>query len=781
MNKLFKKVALVFLLLIVSFKVFARPKVALVLSGGGARGYVHIATIKMIEKYGIPVDYVVGTSMGAIIGMLYAAGYTSDDMIEVVKTYDIPGAINNVELTTNVPLVRDESGLDPKITLSIDDNGILGSTGIVGDIKILNLLNALYAKVNNISDFDEFPRKFRAVAADVITGDTKVFKSGHVAEAVRASMSIPMAFPVFEIDGSYYVDGGINDNMPIDVAINEFNPDIIISSDCTNEFINSTKERDFKTKLQNGTSSFSDVVNQVVSLRDISVYDLNYIKEASDAYVFYDTTFWTTMSFTEALDIINSANEQIKEYEDQFETLSYRFDDDELEEFRKKGVYFDINDIKITSIKMNGKERYKKGISQIFYKEFNSFIGAELDSSTISSLGKRIEKLASFYGAQILYYNINKTDEGNELEFKFDFPVFKKHQLSFLVDTKLSIQMVSSTSEIKNAAFTSMFNLGVRYAYLFDPKNNLDSISFTVMTASLLKEDKIEFAYTHIINTPKMFVGFISPHISLFLNSSNGFIAINNIFDQLNYGAKLGFKIGYFHPISNFEVDAGIEYIKFGTGGDNSSPRLRLLMPYISLGTFVGEETEKRIRFNTSYRVSFDAFIGTDLDIFTTPEVGKLESTKFAYSFLVKADASYKVHSKVVLGLDGAFGLSRRPYDVYGGDFDYGGVKGMPGFGADDKVNDFYLVRASILFSFLDKGAFVRPGLVLNFLIGQHDTLTREHKSYEDDSVYPFKKMKKPNIGLSVAVFFSTSVIDILIGAGYEFIENRFSVNIELW
>ena len=165
-----KKIILFFFMLIVSLECFARPKVALVLSGGGARGYVHISTIKMIEKYKIPVDYVVGTSMGAIVGMLYAAGYSSDDMLDIIAKYDIPSAVNNLELNTNVPMVKDSSDMAPKVTLSIDDNGILGSTGIVGDIKVLNLFNLLFAKVNNISNFDEFSRSYRAVATDITNG-----------------------------------------------------------------------------------------------------------------------------------------------------------------------------------------------------------------------------------------------------------------------------------------------------------------------------------------------------------------------------------------------------------------------------------------------------------------------------------------------------------------------------------------------------------------------------------------------------------------------------------
>lgn len=782
----FKKIILFFFMLIVSLECFARPKVALVLSGGGARGYVHISTIKMIEKYKIPVDYVVGTSMGAIVGMLYAAGYSSDDMLDIIAKYDIPSAVNNLELNTSVPMVKDSSDMAPKVTLSIDDNGILGSTGIVGDIKVLNLFNLLFAKVNNISNFDEFPRSYRAVATDITNGETVVLKGGHISEAVRASMGIPMAFPVFYVNGHYCVDGGVNNNMPVDVAIDEFHPDFIISSDCTNGFINNEKERDFKTKLKNGTSSFSDIVNQISTLRDTSSYDINFINDSSDVYVFYDTTNYATMSFTEAFDIIDSSDEQVKGYEDQFKIMAEKLKllsrdetEDQLESdfYKKHGVYKTLSNLTITSLKINGNERYKEGVSNLFYDVFKSYVGLELNETNLYKLSKKIEALSSFHGASVLYYNINKTRAGNELEIIFDFPVFRKHQLSLYADTAFAINLVNTNSDLP-ASFTQLYTVGVRYTYLFNPKTSLDSLSLHLMTKSLLKEDKLDFAYTHFMNTPNIIVGFVSPHIVLYSGNPNYSMFDRNKFRSMNYGVLLSSRVGFLYSIAHFELETGLDYTKFGKSGTSALRRERMLMPFITIKSYVGNEERKRIRLNTSYRVGFNAFVGADLNIFND---GILSNTEVPYSLSFALDGSIKVHPNIILGLDARSSISRRPSDKHENDIDYAGIDGMPGYPLNTIVSDFYLIRASLIFSFITQGGLLRPGFVLNVLVGQKDNFNRNRGIYDNYSTPPFTSLDKLNIGLNTTFFLSTSVVDILLGFGYEFMTNQYSVHIELW
>ena len=151
------------------------------------------------------------------------------------------------------------------------------------------------------------------------------------------------------------------------------------------------------------------------------------------------------------------------------------------------------------------------------------------------------------------------------------------------------------------------------------------------------------------------------------------------------------------------------------------------------------------------------------------------------YSLSFALDGSIKVHPNIILGLDARSSISRRPSDKHENDIDYAGIDGMPGYPLNTIVSDFYLIRASLIFSFITQGGLLRPGFVLNVLVGQKDNFNRNRGIYDNYSTPPFTSLDKLNIGLNTTFFLSTSVVDILLGFGYEFMTNQYSVHIELW
>lgn len=199
----------------------AQPKVGLVLSGGAARGLAHIGVLKALEEQGVRIDAIAGTSMGAVIGGLYASGYSIAELEQVALTMDWRQVLSDDPPRTDVPFRRKQDDRDflIKQRLSFRDDGSLGlPLGVIQGQNLALLLERLLVRSSDIRDFDRLPIPFRAVATDIANDQKVVFRSGHLPQVIRASMSIPAVFAPVELDGRLLVDGGMVDNIPVDVA-----------------------------------------------------------------------------------------------------------------------------------------------------------------------------------------------------------------------------------------------------------------------------------------------------------------------------------------------------------------------------------------------------------------------------------------------------------------------------------------------------------------------------------------------------------------------------------
>ncbi|MCR8932487.1 MULTISPECIES: patatin-like phospholipase family protein [unclassified Pseudomonas] len=198
-----------------------RPKIGLVLSGGAARGLAHIGVLKALEEQGIKIDAIAGTSMGAVVGGLYASGYKVDELEKLALSIDWQAALSDAPPREDVPFRRKQDDRDflVKQKLSFRDDGSLGlPLGVIQGQNLALLLESLLAHTSDTRDFDKLPIPFRAVATDIANGEKVVFRKGHLPQVIRASMSIPAVFAPVELDGRLLVDGGMTDNIPLDVA-----------------------------------------------------------------------------------------------------------------------------------------------------------------------------------------------------------------------------------------------------------------------------------------------------------------------------------------------------------------------------------------------------------------------------------------------------------------------------------------------------------------------------------------------------------------------------------
>lgn len=211
----------------------ARPKVGLVLSGGAARGLAHIGVLKALEEQGVKIDAIAGTSMGAVIGGLYASGYKIDELEKLALAIDWQQALSDAPPRKDIPFRRKQDDRDflVKQRLSFRDDGSLGlPLGVIQGQNLALLLESLLAHASDTRDFDKLPIPFRAVATDIASGEKVVFRKGHLPQVIRASMSIPAVFAPVELDGRLLVDGGMVDNIPLDI-VREMGVDMAIVVD----------------------------------------------------------------------------------------------------------------------------------------------------------------------------------------------------------------------------------------------------------------------------------------------------------------------------------------------------------------------------------------------------------------------------------------------------------------------------------------------------------------------------------------------------------------------
>jgi NTE family protein len=207
-----------------------RPKIGLVLSGGGAKGIAHIRVLQVMDSLGIVPDYIAGTSMGAVVGALYASGYSANQIDSIARRIPWTSLFSNTITFPEINIEeKDEFGryvyelplkkLAPQFPL-----------GIVEGQQIEELLAALFFPVNTISDFDQLPTPFLCVASDIVKGEPVILNSGSLAAAVRASMSIPTVFAPIRLGEQLMVDGGVFMNLPVSYC-KEMGADFIIAVD----------------------------------------------------------------------------------------------------------------------------------------------------------------------------------------------------------------------------------------------------------------------------------------------------------------------------------------------------------------------------------------------------------------------------------------------------------------------------------------------------------------------------------------------------------------------
>lgn len=317
-------------------------KVGLVLSGGGAKGFAHIGVLKVIDSLGIKIDYVAGTSMGAIVGSLYASGYSGKQLDSIFKSLNFDDVISDNlprEAKTFYERVNSEKYA---ITLPFDKFKLKLPSAISGGQNIYNLLTKLTLPVSEIDDFSKLPIPFFCIATDIETGEMIILEKGNLATAITASGAFPTLFRPVIIDGRILIDGGVTNNYPID-ELKAKGVEKIIGVDVQDSLV--TREE---------LTSAPEILLQINNYRTIN--DMKKKVKKTDVYIKPNINEFTVISFSEGREIVKNGEQAALLKIDELKMFSSLGKDETI-----KGINISNQDsIIINNIIIKGNNRYSR-------------------------------------------------------------------------------------------------------------------------------------------------------------------------------------------------------------------------------------------------------------------------------------------------------------------------------------------------------------------------------------------------------------------------------------
>ncbi|MBS0000097.1 MAG: patatin-like phospholipase family protein, partial [Cyclobacteriaceae bacterium] len=577
-------------LLIVLFPVVTHgQKVALVLSGGGAKGLAHVSILKELEKQNIPIDYVIGTSMGAVIGGFYAAGYSPEEIEEIVISRDFQHWINgqagnyyNYHFVSKDPDPTFFSiGLDVKESISASFKNTISNDAII-NYKLSEFL----AQASQISgnNFDSLFVPFRAVASEIFTQQEIVLKHGLLAEAVRASMAVPFFYNPIRVDNDMLLfDGGIYNNFPVDVARNEFDPDIIIGVNVSTPVF-TEYPYDEDEKLVNG-SLFMYLLNKSNPA----------LLLAADIYIEPVLRGMSGADFSKVVSLLDSGQAAIvKKMPEIREKIERRIDPEERQNMRtafnsksadlkissiqfrgfdpKQSIYLgnlfqlqkkndlDIEDIRMGYYKLAAEDYFNRIYPKLYYDKTDSSFIFELQGGSDNSF--KID-----FGGYITSKNFS------ELFLGFRFNSFKKYLAEHAIH-------VFTGSFYQSVNYYSRFNIPGKRLFYIEPKLIYNNWDFLDISDILLQENSQSYLVQQNDLQAGVNIGLpVGTRYKLvlqgfYLNNGDHFsntreVQSSDIFDELKFdGVRSGMilsknslnRILYPSEGESFEMEASVFY-----------------------------------------------------------------------------------------------------------------------------------------------------------------------------------------------------------------------------
>ncbi len=382
-------------LLFVMAQVFwaQRPKIGLTLSGGGAKGLAHVGILKAIDRAGLKVDYITGTSMGSIIGAMYAAGYSGEQIEKIAGQLDWDKLLSGKPSYYDVSLDEKDDYENYSITIPHRKLKPVLSTGLIESEEIWLQFSEIFFRVKEVKDFKDFNIPFRCIATDLSTGEAVILDKGEIVYAIRASMALPGVFPAVQYNDTKLVDGGIVRNFPVSDA-REMGADYVIG---VNLFSGLSQADEIQSVM--------DVMYQITNYRDAE--SLKHEKALCDVVIEPPLTDYTAGSFSEVQKIIDIGNEVGEQYYPYFKHLADSLNVIEPVAFDPAGRLPQDEPVTLDRIEVTGLERTSEALLLQ-----NLHVSRGL-SYTAKELSQRFRNTYSKLIYQYVYYEIQPTTPGH--------------------------------------------------------------------------------------------------------------------------------------------------------------------------------------------------------------------------------------------------------------------------------------------------------------------------------------------------------------------------------
>ncbi|MFV8365418.1 patatin-like phospholipase family protein [Flavobacterium sp. XS1P27] len=339
-----KKIALL-LLIFASLTVFSqeqkKPKIGLVLSGGGAKGFAHIGVLKVLEEAGVKIDYIGGTSMGAVIGGLYASGYNASQIDSIFQATNFNELLNDFIPRSSKNFYEKRNDELYALVLPFNKMKIGIPEALSKGMYNYNLLSRITRNVRHIKDFNKLPIPFLCIGTNIETGEEVLLNKGNLAQAMIASSAFPSLFSPVEIDGKLLVDGGVINNYPIE-EVRKLGADIIIGVDVQDDLLD-------RNQLKDATR----ILVQITNLQSIERMKKN-VKE-TDVYIKPDIKNYGVVSFDKGKEIIRKGEEATFSVYEQIKLLV-----DESNPYKKPSLKLATDSLQIVDINSNELDNYTK-------------------------------------------------------------------------------------------------------------------------------------------------------------------------------------------------------------------------------------------------------------------------------------------------------------------------------------------------------------------------------------------------------------------------------------
>ncbi|MFU8860012.1 MAG: patatin-like phospholipase family protein [Cyclonatronaceae bacterium] len=375
-----------------------RARVGIAFSGGGAKGLAHIGVLKVLEEVNMPIDYITGTSMGALVGGLYAIGYSPEFMQDLVLNLNWNELFSDEIRRRYMPM--EEKYWDGRflITLPFKSGQLRLPAGLVAGQHISMLLSNLTWEYHAVNDYNRLPIPFACIATDLETGEAIVMRSGVLSESIRASISIPTIFTPVRVDSQVVVDGGVVRNLPVSDVV-EMGADIVIG-------VNVSEGLKFADSLR----TIVDIMDQTVGFK--MYQSVSEETELADIMMNPEVKSYKLLEFDKAQEIINAGEAEARKHYAWLKNLADSLN--AITEYtRRRSIQPEINnEVTITGINIEGLVYYSE--SQL-RSELQIEIGSKADRIVITNAIDRLYSLQYFH--RISYY-LSETEDGFNLNIK---------------------------------------------------------------------------------------------------------------------------------------------------------------------------------------------------------------------------------------------------------------------------------------------------------------------------------------------------------------------------